>query len=582
VARPPAASRSSWRTALRCLWPIAAIVLLAMVVRPLSLRADLTQDRVNTLAPETRALVQQLATEPTTRAELIFSARERLPAAVRPLVGHLDGLLREIARAGARLDIERVAADDLDAGERDRLAAVGIKPAKVILQEESVTSVRSLYGALRLTRGQRAEVLPFASPEAFEQLEFRLAFAFERLLTGKSPHIAFASDAPRLSSAEAWEYQQKGLSPPVGTDVYSLAREVLIGLDFRVTHVNPREPVMPADADVLVWLQPRRDVCAMTEEMVRFLHRGGKVLLAAQHFNIQSRQYPGTDFKIVYWPQPQSPDVEELYFPDIGIFLVREVLFDELKTRIAMESQVNRSAVREYRAMEAALPFLIRASTAGFAPQSLVTRDIGDQAFLFANYFRLDPQLLAHYGLEAEPLISTSAHSWTFPWKGGWLPDDLLAGPPRDEQGIPQYLGVVPVAIDVRGIFPLPGEKLAITPPQIGMAGATADPPKEKAKPLNPPDDPGAPGRLVFIGCSEPFKNSHLLDPEFRADRLLVNAVSALALDEPLARVATRRPVPRGLGLVAPDDRLAWRAIVMAALPLALVAFGLVWRFKRR
>jgi hypothetical protein len=306
------------------------------------------------------------------------------------------------------------------------------------------------------------------------------------------------------------------------------------------------------------------------------------VLLAAQHFNIQSRQYPGTDFKIVYWPQPQSPDVEEMYFPDIGIMLVREVLFDELKTRIAMESQVNRSAVREYREMEAALPILIRASTSSFATDSLITRDIGDQALLYANFFKLDPERLAHYGLDVKTLISTSEHAWTFLWKGGWLPDDLLAGPPVDEQGVPQYLGRVPLAIEVRGIFPLPGEKLSITPPQFGVGAPGTDPPKEKAKPLNPPDDPGQPGRLVFIGCSEAFKDPHLRDAEVRADRLLVNAVAALALDEPLAQVATRRPVPRGLGLVPPSDRLAWRGLVLAALPVALLLFGLVWRLKRR
>jgi hypothetical protein len=572
----------SWRAAARWLLPVAAVLLLVAIVRPLQLRADLTQDKINTLAPETVALVKQLASEPATRAELIFSARERLPASMRPRVARLADTLHAIERAGARLETVRIDADDLEAGERERLAAAGIQPAKVTVEEDSVTSVRSLYGALRLTRGDRTEVLPFASPEAFEQIEFRLAFAFDRLLTGRSPHVAFASDAPRLSSAEAWEYQQKGLSPPVGTDVYSLAREVVSGLDFRVTHVNPRDPVMPSDADVLVWLQPRRDVCAMTEQMIRFLHHGGKVLLVAQHFNIQSRQYPGTDFKIVYWPQPQSPDVEEMYFPDIGIMLVREVLFDELKTRISMESQVNRSAVREYRAMEAALPIMIRASTASFASDSLITRDIGDQALLYANFFRLDPERLAHYGLEVKPLITTSEHAWTFLWKGGWLPDDLLAGPPLDEHGVPRYLGRVPLAIEVRGIFPLPGEKLSITPPQFGVGAAGTDPPKEKAKPLNPPDDPGQPGRLVFIGCSEAFKNPHLLDPEFRADRLLVNTVAALALDVPLAQVATRRPVPRGLGLVPPGDRLVWRGVVLAALPVALLLFGLVWRLKRR
>ncbi|MFO0980815.1 MAG: hypothetical protein U1E76_03535 [Planctomycetota bacterium] len=345
--------------------------------------------------------------------------------------------------------------------------------------------------------------------------------------------------------------------------------------------MNPRDPVMPADSDVLVWLQPHRDVCAMFEEMIRFTCTTAARSCWRRNASIQSRQYPGTDFKIVYWPQPQSPDVEELYFPDIGVSLVREVLFDELMTRIAMESQVNRSAVREYHAMEAALPFLIRASAPNFARGSLITQNVGDQAFLYANFFDLDQSKLASYGLTARPLISTSAHAWKFNWKGGWLPDELLQGPPRDEHGAPQYLGPVPIAIEVTGTFPLPGAKLSITPPQMfGAKGADA--PRERPRPIEPPDDPARPGTLVFFGGSELFKNHRLLEPEFRADRLLLNAVAALALDPPLAQLMARRPVARGFGLVPSPERLEWRAIVLGSFPFAMLALWFAWRAGRR
>ena len=62
---------------------------------------------------------------------------------------------------------------------------------------------------------------------------------------------------------------------------------------------------------------------------VGYLYRGGKVLLAAQHFNIQPQQFRGANFDFVYWPRPQTTDLETLYFPELGIHLVRN-LMDEV------------------------------------------------------------------------------------------------------------------------------------------------------------------------------------------------------------------------------------------------------------
>ena len=93
---------------------------------------------------------------------------------------------------------------------------------------------------------------------------------------GKRPKVAFAADAERLSAAEDFErYQNQSLFAPKGNDNYSLARALLLRLDFDVVNVTPREfmetrrPEVPDDADLLLWMQPRRSIRGMMEETAR-------------------------------------------------------------------------------------------------------------------------------------------------------------------------------------------------------------------------------------------------------------------------------------------------------------------------
>ncbi|MCI0589611.1 MAG: GldG family protein [Planctomycetes bacterium] len=551
--------------------------LLARAAGALGARADLSEFGRNELSRETRAIAAR-ATEPI-EAEIVFSSPERLPPSMRRWGKRVAEALGELRRAGARLSVRSVDPDDLGEAGRKALAAEGIEPFKATTKDEETTTVRTVYAALRLASRGRSETLRFPDAVSIENLEFRLAFALWRLETGRRPLVAFASDAPRLSPAEAWDLQQAGFTPPSGTDVYGVARGLLEGCDFRVAHVNPRDPRPPENPDAFVWLQPRRDVSAAYDWLARYLHRGGRAFLAAQHFNVQARQFRGTGFKLVYWPQPQFPDVDLLYFPDLGIEVVREVLFDELKTRIAGEAQVNRSYARpDLEVQTSALPFLIRASAANFSKDSPLTRELGDQAFLWGAYVRTDEEKLRAVGLRARPLLTTSERTWSFAWKGGYLPEELLAGPPRDEGGEPAWLGRVPLAVDVEGNFPEPFEPLKIQGKIF--PGATSEP--AATKPAFAATPPGPPGRLLLVGCSEMFKNHRVLDPEFRADHLLLNAVASLALPGELAEVAARRPAQRGFDYVEPGDRIRWRGIVLAGFPAALAAFGLVRAAARR
>ena len=560
------------RVARRPLARFAAALVLVLVVAQaasaIRLRADLTADGRNALAPETRAIAHRAGELGPVAVDVVFSGAQHLPPELLPGLEQLADRLSDLRRAGAVLDVSRVKPEDLDEDELAALRAASVKRFDSTTLADEVTTFRRYDASLRFSRGEHFVVVPVPDARAFELLEFHLAFALWRLEGNAAPHVAFASDAPRLSAAQAYEdFQQQGLFAPKGTDVYSLARQSLVRMGLRVSHVSPRAPELAEDPDALVWLQPRRSIESMLDLLVRYLLRGGDVLLAAQHFNIQTRQYRGdktSEFRPVYWPEPQSPDVEHLYFPELSLELVREVLFDELATTIDTESQiVGRGPGRIYERQASSLPYLIRASAANFADSPFM-RNLGDQAFLFANYLRWDTDRLAELGIRATPLVTTSPRTWTFPWEGGWVPIEEPTG----------YLGRLPLGVLLEGPFPQPAKRLELRAPTEEDEGAQPEPGWPAPEP----------GRLVFLGGSELFKDHRLLDPEFRGDQLLWNLVANLALPQNLATIATRRSVAPGFGLLEAEEKLAWRAAIIGTGPLLVILLALgvgLWRRRR-
>jgi hypothetical protein len=594
VLRPRAGGRKRAR-GTRAVWArAAAAVVLAVLVARLAavprLRADATADSVNSLSAEARAIARRAGELGETKVELVFSAREKLPPAMRDRLGRVRGALVDFERAGADLAVEHVDVEGLDAAGLAALERDGITPVRVTTRDEEVTTVRNVTSAIRLTRGDRTLVLPFADAAAFEYLELRLAFALWRLETGEEIRIAFAADAERMSAAEDYALQQEGQFAPKGNDPYSLARGLLSRLDFDVVNVTPRqfvasrETAIPPDADLVVWLQPRRSIEAMIDETVRYLHGGGNVLLASQHFKILSRQYRGRAFQMSYWPRPQSPDVDQLYLPELGVELVRDVLFDDLFVATWTDTEVvGRKGGRDYERQLSARPFQLRVSAASFHPTHPITRNLGDQAFLYGNRIRLDRERLAELGLDATVLMTTTARAWTFPWTGGFLeedphatppPSEHVGGPPPGPDGAPAYQGEMPLAVLVEGTFPKPENALRV------VMGAEAGAMDAAALADYPPS---APGKLMLVGCSSAFQDDRLHHPDFRADHLLLSSVAYLALPPELAAIATRHPTVRGFGYVEPQAKLRWRSIVLATPPAAILLLaGVVFAVRRR
>jgi len=525
----------------------------------LGLRADLTEAGSNSIAPETLQIAEAA---PSVSAELFATERLRMPPRLRGPAAALESLLRDIEGRVGTFDLRVVRPEALSTDDRARLADQGVRDSSFTDRDEEITVVRRFTCALRLrTEDGRVELLEFPDEASFEHAEFRIAFALLRLTTGQRTKVAVIADRPRPTPAEAHEYfQLQGLQAPMGTDVYALARQTLARHDFEVITLDHREPVVPDDADLLLWLQPRRPGAMLADVLSRSLNAGRPAIVAAQHFNIQARLYPGRDHRVVYWPQPQWPDMQGGWFGVIGATLPRLVLLDELQLAGRGESQVMGRGERSFTAHETSLPFLIRAATGNFDLEWPIMRGVGDQGFVWGSFIALDPAALARRDLRATTLIWTSPRTWTYAWDGGFLPEALIDGPigapnggPTDEAA--SYEGRLPLAVLLEGRFPIAAEpeRDHFDPASLMTATST---------------------RLMLIGGSELFKDTRLRDPNFRGDHFLLNAVTGMGADGRLLQILARRTTQRGLDFVEPDERVRWRVIVVALPAVVLLLLG--------
>jgi hypothetical protein len=334
---------------------------------------------------------------------------------------------------------------------------------------------------------------------------------------------------------------------------------MLAGHLYDVRYINPKAPELPTDVDVLLWLQPRRDSSKMLLLLSEYLARGGRAIVALQHFNIQQRQYRGRGFQTVYWPQPQFQDFDR-FLRLYGVEQVREVLFDRTQSHLDLETQVNRTGLREYDAQKVALPFLIRAVAAHYERRSPLTRYLGDLLFIWGNRFAIDEELLQRSGLAVQTLVSTSDRAWSYAWRGGWLPPNVFNG----EAYLPGRQSLVML---LQGTF----DQAVFVENEEGRANLTLT---DKAQ---------AAAQLLLVGSSEMFKNEYLYAPGFQHDQFLLNAVAQMAYGEELATLQARRPAARGFAFQSIEAKSFWRTFSVALAPLLFAVDGLVrLRLQRR
>ena len=514
---------------------------------------DLTRDAANT--PVLKAWQMLAKQSPNLRAEVVITPKASLPASMKHLEADIRSRLRELG-----IDVRVLRPDLLPRSDLTSLSSQGLRPFEVrtVLNDEIVS--RQVWSGMRLTLGERTTIIPRLDTRTLDHLEFLLVAAVHRIESNVTPRVAVIAESPRLSPAEAfYDYHQKGLIPPKGADVYSEAKRMLGAYGYMVYPVDPRNPYLPERTDLLLWFQPRRDATNAIRLLSEHLSSGGSAIVALQHFNIQQRQYRGRGFRTVYWPQPQFQDLDP-YLRLFGVEQVREVLMDRTRSHMRLETQINRRAVREYEGQEVALPFLIRAVGPNFSSGSQITRRLGDQLFIWGNRFSLDQTRMDSLNITPKVLITTSDKSWSYNWKGGWLPEEAFSL----EEFLP---GQQPLAMLLQGRFPQVNFQEEAGGREIGLKDS------EGVK---------REGTLLLIGCSEMFKDEYIYAPEFQHNQFLLNAVANLAFGRDMAELQARNQTRQGFVFQDPGKKGLWRFFAVGAGPLVILIYGLRRYFRRQ
>ena len=514
---------------------------------PRRIFADFTNDKINTPNDAVRKLLFQNPKK--INASLFISPRAMMPGPLKKNESRIVHLLNM-----GEVTTEILRPNNFSDSQLSTLALENIRPFSEEITQHDTLSIQPIWSSLSLKSAQHKVNIPRLDSRTMLHLEFLLAAGLQQLSNRYKPRIAIISDLPRLSPAEALEdYQKKGLIAPGGADVYSELKALLKNYLYDVQHVNPRNPVLPVNTDILLWLQPRRDSKRVIELLSRHLASGGNAIVALQHFNIQQRQYRGNGFQTVYWPQPQFQDLDR--FTELfGIKQIREVLFDQTQSHLDLDTQINRSAIREYDPQKVALPFLIRSVGSNYSQERPETRYLGDLLFIWGNRFSIDKQKLASLGIKSETIISTSNRSWSFDWKGGWLPAEILT--PQKEH-LP---GKQALAMLFQGRF----DPISLSEDDKGRTQILFDGEAQNES------------TLMLIGSSEMFKNKYLYADGFQHDQFLLNTIANMAYGTELGKLQARRPTARGFVFQSSSSKQIWRAIVVGLVPLAFITFGII------
>lgn len=260
--------RLHWRGRLWLLLPLLAVAYVLLVLGTSRFfggeRIDLTRDHLYTLSPGTRRIVAGL--KQPIDLTLYFSDRAshglpQLRAQHQYVLHMLEDIVR---RSHGRVHLTQV--DPLPFSEdEDRATAAGLTALHAQGTDESI-----FFGLAGRNVGDgRASAIPFFLPAKEPFLEYDVARLLHDLSTRREPRVAIYSGLP------IWGDGEDGNATPPWTAL----QQVQQLFDVQRLDTNALAALKPADAAVLVLIQPAGLTRADLGAVDRYVQAGGRLLV---------------------------------------------------------------------------------------------------------------------------------------------------------------------------------------------------------------------------------------------------------------------------------------------------------------
>ncbi|MDO8526978.1 MAG: GldG family protein, partial [Deltaproteobacteria bacterium] len=269
-------------------------------------RLDLTRQKIYTLSPATRELLQNLNDVVVFR--LYFTPD--LPPALKPLRNEVEDMLKEFKTyAGNHLKVEYHNPQENGMTEQ-KVQMMGIPPIEVNVIERDKQAAAKIYLGMTVNFESRQEVL--AVVQNTSNLEYRLDAAILKVTEAKKGVIGWWGPAVQGDQAFTPQQSQGG---------YDMALERLKQrYDVRSVLESGLDKLDPTEIPTLLFVVPNK----MTEEekqaFTNYLDKGGKAIVLVERVNVAL----GQGLK----PEPQENPIEDI-LKTYGVEVKQDMVLDK-------------------------------------------------------------------------------------------------------------------------------------------------------------------------------------------------------------------------------------------------------------
>lgn len=544
-------------------------------------RFDMTEDRIHTISPSSRAILAEADSEIEVR--LYITPRDKMPTQMRNIERDIRDKLEELRIAsGGRLNHGTVYLEaanviatgqeltDPDSAEGDeaierRMLDKGVQPFNVRAMTQDEVTSRLVYCSIGVAYKDRTEeIIPQIVPDTLPDLEYQLVNTIYKLTRDTRPTVALVApkEAVHIDPQMRQMLMQMGQQVPDSEDPYIYLEQVLEMEKYDVRRVElTRESPLPDTYDTLVVVNPRGLNDRQRWEINRALHSGKSVVLAVQQYEWD---YQATREGNRVSRRDENPQLNPL-LENFGLGVSRDVLMDVNSVTLTVQSQEG-GIFGALMGQPFDLPTHILINNTTMNQEMSITNRLSAILYLWGTAIEMNNEKLAELGIDAEVLMTTSDRSWAVPADAP-MTQASFQPPATGGQAHPLMVlaqGQFPDAFDgtPRPAWPKPEQQPGMPP--MDMSDDDEEPPPQDITPQ--------PGKLVLMGCSQMFRRNFLQAANLD---LFLNSVDAITLSEHLVNVRGTKPVDRIISRPSARQRTIWQLANYGLANIIIASIGL-------
>jgi ABC-type uncharacterized transport system involved in gliding motility auxiliary subunit len=344
-------------------------------------RFDMTEERLYSLSPGTRAILKKL--DSPVEVRFYYTQREnQIPPALRNYARHVEDLLDEVRQnSGGNIEVKKYDPEP-DSESEDLANLDGV-------EGQMMQTGEKFYLGLAISLDPAKVSIPFLSPEREKLLEYDLARAISQVMSTNKPVLGVMTPLPMfgqpMNPMMARMGQQQGQEPWV---VISELKK-----DFEVKQIAMDVEKIDDDVRVLLVVHPKEIKEGAQYAIDQFIMRGGKLVAMLDPMCLmdQNRQNP-------MMPMPGGPSNLDKLLKAWGL------TFET--TKVAADMNYARRLQTRGNQAEIVPPFLFLADQA-INKDDVVCQQVDEVLLPFAGVFTGTPVA----GLKETILLKTSKNA---------------------------------------------------------------------------------------------------------------------------------------------------------------------------